>query len=249
MTLSKTAMPSLDDLPPSVAQILEDVLCQMTEALGEHLQSVVLFGSGAEGRLRATSDVNLFVLLSHFDPAKMEPLREPLQAAKAVVKLSVMVLLREEFAAAAEAFADKFSDIRRRRRVLFGEDPFATLQTPRQAIVYRLRQVLLNLTLRLRNAYLQGSVREEQLPLVIADAAGPIRASAATLLELEGERVGSPKEALIRMASSLDLSDSTTVLRALSEARETQRVSSGDAILLDLIELTRRLSARAQRVS
>lgn len=249
MTLSKTAMPSLDDLPPSVAQVLEDVLCQMTEALGEHLQSVVLFGSGAEGRLRATSDVNLFVLLSHFDPAKMEPLREPLQAAKAVVKLSVMVLLREEFAAAAEAFADKFSDIRRRRRVLFGEDPFATLQTPRQAIVYRLRQVLLNLTLRLRNAYLQGSVREEQLPLVIADAAGPIRASAATLLELEGERVGSPKEALIRMASSLDLSDSTTVLRALSEARETQRVSSGDAILLDLIELTRRLSARAQRVS
>ena len=43
------------DLPPGLATLLEAAVLH----LGPTLRSVVLFGSAAEGRLRATSDVNL----------------------------------------------------------------------------------------------------------------------------------------------------------------------------------------------
>jgi hypothetical protein len=72
-----------------------------------------------------------------------------------------MFLLATEVPAAMEAFAAKFADVLRRRRVLFGDDPFAGRTIPRAAEIARLRQVLLNLILRLRAAYVSDGDREE----------------------------------------------------------------------------------------
>ena len=97
-----------------------------------------------------------------------------------------MFLLREEVEPATQAFAQKFADVLRRRRVLYGADPFAGVAIPRAALIARLAQVLLNLTLRLRAVYVERSLREEQVARAIADAAGPLRTCAASILELEG---------------------------------------------------------------
>ena len=43
-----------------------------------------MFGSAAEGRLRATSDVNLLILLSNFNEARAEELRNPLRVAQEI---------------------------------------------------------------------------------------------------------------------------------------------------------------------
>ena len=83
-------------------------------------------------------------------------------------------------------FAQKFADILRRHRVIFGEQVFANTQVPRDAEIFRLRQILLNLTLRLREAYVSRGQRPEQAARALADTWGPLRATAATLLELEG---------------------------------------------------------------
>ena len=116
-----------------------------------------------------------------------------------------MFLLEEEIEAAVTAFAQKFADILRRRCVVYGADPFAEVSVPRDAIITQLKQVLLNLILRLRELYVLRSLREEQIALVIADMAGPLRSCAATLCELEGQSAVSPKEALAQIASSLSL--------------------------------------------
>jgi hypothetical protein len=50
----------LRDLPPVVGAILEEFVAALDQAMGPQLESVILFGSAAEGRLRATSDVNLY---------------------------------------------------------------------------------------------------------------------------------------------------------------------------------------------
>ena len=47
------------DLPASVARVLDDFVRDARTALGDTLQSIVLFGSAAENRMRATSDVNV----------------------------------------------------------------------------------------------------------------------------------------------------------------------------------------------
>jgi hypothetical protein len=167
-----------------------------------------------------------------------------LRLAQAAVGASVLFLLESEIAQAAEAFAVKFADIARRRRVLYGDDPFTGLIASRDAQIARLRQVLLNLALRLRARYALTSLREEKLALVVAELAGPLRSAAATLLDLEGGRADSPREALLQVARALG-GDWETPLQRLSTARETRVLPAGTAIptlfaLMDLVEKLRR---------
>jgi hypothetical protein len=218
-------------------------------AFGANLRSVVLYGSAAEGRMRATSDVNIAFVLRAFDPAQADALRAPLRTAQAAVQLRPMFLLEAEIAPVAAAFAQKFDDIGHRRQVLFGDDPFAGLRIPRAALRARLLQTTLNLTLRLRAGYVARGARHEQLALLVADAAGPLRSAAASLVELEGEAAASPKAALEKFAGSVG--EPAGTLADLSQIRETRQAPPGVAVavLFRLLDLAQKLHARAEKLA
>ncbi len=239
-----------NDLPAPVQQSLHAFVEAAKVAFESDLVSVVLFGSAAEGRLRATSDVNVLLVLGRFEQPRADRMREPLRVAHAAVQLNAMFLLESEVAAANAAFAVKFADIQARHRVLFGADPFAGLGTPRDALIRRLGQVLLNLQLRLRERYVMLSLREEQLALVIAEAASPLRASAASMLQLEGRHAAAPKAALEQLVGELGDARLSAVLKDISAAREDAALEPGQAssTLMRLIELTQRLRERVDRV-
>lgn len=238
----------LSDLPPQVSRILTEFIDAAKSAFGADLKSIILFGSGAEGRLRATSDVNVILLLSQFDQRAAQAMREPLRVAQAAIRLSPMFIVEAELPAAVTAFAEKFSDILRRRRILHGTDPFVGVTIPRDIVIARLDQVLLNLVLRLREAYVMRGLREEQLALAVADAAGPLRSSAATLRELQGQPGGSSKAALESLVSAINDATVSEVLPRISEAREKRVLPHGVAgpTLLKLIDIA--ISMRAQTV-
>ena len=243
-------MSTPNDLPTDVEQSINSFVAAAKAAFESDLVSVVIYGSAAEGRLRATSDVNMLLVLKAFSQARADQMREPMRLAHATVQMNAMFLLDTEVSAAMEAFAVKFADISARHRVLFGSDPFANLDPPRNAIIRRLKQVLLNLQLRLRERYVLVSLREEQLALVIADAAGPLRSSAASLLHLEGHAVLPPKEALEKIVQELGDESLTSVLHEVSIAREDRQLSPGKAspTLIGLIEITRQLRERVERL-
>jgi len=238
-------------LPPEVKRVLQDFLGAAQKAFGPELLSVVLYGSAAEGKLRATSDVNLLLLLNSFQQGQADQLRQPLRTAQAAIALQPMFLLKSEMGAAAAAFAQKVADLLRRRLVLYGEDPFAGLLISRQTEIFQLQQQLLNLALRLRAFYVLRSLREEQAARVIADAAGPLRSCAGALLELEGRPAPSPKQALELAAASLAEPGWDQVLALVSQARETRALPAGAAgpALFRLIELAGRMRARAASLS
>ena len=219
----------LPELPASVGRVLGGFVEAARIAFGHDLQSIALYGSAAEGRLRTTSDVNVILVLSSFDQTKVDQLREPLRVARAAIQLHAMFLLEKEIHSAANLFAEKFADILRRHHILYGTDPFIGLSLSRAAEITRLRQVLLNLTLRLREAYVLRSLREEQLALVIADSAGPLRASTATILELEGRPAASAKEALEQLAATSADAEWQDTLAKLSYAREHSVLPPGVA--------------------
>ena len=236
-------------LPPDVARALDDFVTGARTAFAESLVAIVLYGSAAENALRPSSDVNVIVVLEEFDAARAQRLRPAATVAHAAVNLSAMYLLREEVPAVAAAFAQKFADVRRRRRVLYGEDVFAALDVPRHALVTRLDQVLLNLMLRLRAAYVRRGQHEEQLVGIVADATGPLRTSAASLLELEGQATRSPKDALLRLAASFG-PDWAPVLARLSQARErTLDPGEAPATLMRLVELARLMRERVRALA
>ena len=172
-------------LPEAVRTTLNEFTAAAQEAFAEDLLSVVLFGSAAEGRLRATSDVNVVLVLRRVDPKKLEAIGETYRFAHAAIRLSAMFILETEIGVAKDAFAVKFADIIARHEVIYGPDPFVGLTVSREAALHRLLQVLVNLQLRLRERYALSSAYDEQLARAAADAVGPLRASAAVLLWLE----------------------------------------------------------------
>lgn len=132
--------------------------------------------------------------------------------------------------------------------MLFGPDPFAGMSIPRSSIIWRLKQVLLNLALRLREAYVQRGATPERISALIADSAGPLRSCAATVQVLEGKPAVHPKEALISFVASLKEPGWDEVLAHISETRERELLSPdmADATLFRLMELAQRLRARVE---
>jgi len=236
----------LDGLPSNVVSILTDFVSEARDAVGADLVSVVLFGSAAEGRLRASSDVNLILVLGGFDPKKIQALSESLVAAQAAIQLQAMFLLESEIPAAVECFAQKFADILRRHRVIFGRNVFAATNVPRSAEIFRLRQILLNLTLRLREAYVSRAARPELAARVLADAFGPLRAAAATMLELEGVACSSSDAALATVANACHASDTVASLGA---AHERKPVAEPRQVLAQVLDLVTGMTARAAKLT
>ena len=233
--------------PPLKA--LDDFVAAARKSLGSDLASAVLFGSAAEGALRPESDVNVVLVLKALPEKAVEDLRGALRLAQAAARVEVMFLLESEIAEAAEAFAVKFADIARRRRVLFGSDPFAALQVPEDALRRRLSQSLLNLMLRLREAWALHGGHDDEAARSAANFAGPLRAAAASLLSLEGRPVPSPKEALRQVASTLPGDGWPGLVESLSAVRERRPLAPGEAerILGRLPELAGLLRERARR--
>ena len=232
-------------LPTNVSTCLSTFIASAKKVFGDDLLSVVLYGSGAEGKLRPTSDVNLILVLAAFARPQADMLRESFRLAQAAIKLRVMFLLQSELEPAASAFAVKFGDVARRRLVLYGDDPFKSLRVSRADAIFRLRQTSLNLALRLREAYIASSLREEQAAALIADTAGPLRSCALTLLELEGHPAASPKQALERMAESMP--ELVKDVQLITEARQRHTLPPGAAapVLFNMIRLAEAMSLRA----
>jgi predicted nucleotidyltransferase len=229
-------VPVPENLPEAVQTGLAAFLTAAHQAFADDLVAVVLFGSAADGRLRPTSDVNLVVVLARYDPASAAAVGDAYRLAQAAIRLSAMFIVEDEIAAASEAFAVKFADIAARHVVLYGRNVFAGLTTSRAATLNRLRQVSLNLLLRMREIYIADAPFPEKLAYAAAEAVGPLRAAAATLLSVRDGETLSPRDALRRLA---DAAGQGPALDLVSEARDSGAVptAGGDAALLAAIGL------------
>ena len=104
------------------------------ESLARELEVSEVLASAAEGRLRATSDVNIVLVLRRLDPKKLEAIGETYRFAHAAIRLSAMFILESEIGVAKDAFAVKFADIIARHEVLYGPDPFVGLTVSRECV-------------------------------------------------------------------------------------------------------------------
>lgn len=211
-------------------QVLAEFVQEARQAFTDDLLAVVLFGSAAEQRQRAGSDVNLIVFLEKLDARSLDAFRATVRVCHTSVRASVMFLLRTELAEAATLFAVKFNDIKNRHRLLWGNDPFPALEIDQVALRRLTREVLLNLGIRLRERYALLSLRQEQLLPVIAAAAAPLRSAALALLALQGGAGrDSPREALLKIAGETGRGDFLAAVHTLSQAREQETLPDGQA--------------------
>ena len=235
------------NLPENIRTVLSGFLASAQQAFADDLRAAVLFGSAADGSLRKSSDVNLLLILNRFSTDRAQLLRNEMATAQAAILLRVMFIANDEIPAACEAFAQKFSDILRRRVVLLGSDPFAGIVIPRSAQVHRLRQVLLNLLLRLREVYAERDAGNRIALSMMADSTGALRSSAALLLQLEGRTTSTPKQALIDVAEEIAPGKFAAALGKISVLRESASLSAPDAeqVMIAMMVLAAAMHTRA----
>lgn len=195
---------TFDDLevPSPVKRALADFVAAQRSAFGAALHSITLFGSAAEGRMRPNSDVNLMTVLTTIDRQAVMQLSPDYRAAHAVARISCMFIRLDEIPAAYRSFAVKFEDIANRRRILVGDDPFAGIAMSADDMRRRVREDLLNLTLRLRERTIFHSAAPEQFETLIFEVSSGVRVAAAAILWLEGAPRLAPREALEELLKS-----------------------------------------------
>jgi hypothetical protein len=173
-----------------------------------------------------------------------------LRAAGASIHAKAMFVLTQELPAAAQLFAPKFHDSQLRHRVLYGIDPVTNLTIDREELKRRLRAMLLNLAMRLRERYVATSLREESLQVVLAEAAGPLRSAASAMLRLQGSPPVAPREALPQIVAGYNKESYTSAVSTLSQAREKGLLPVGQAkaAVLALIDLAGQMRMQLETV-
>lgn len=205
-------------IPPEIETALSGFCSELGKRLGANLESVILYGGLAKGEFTPSkSDANLMLVVGTVSLADLDVIREVSEAAQRHVHLSLLTLARADIADSAEVFSSKFLDIQRHHRTLHGKDVAATMVVPRERLKRQCSRELMNLLLRLRQAYLLRSQRTEMIEAALLKAVPGLMANLATEIELLTGQAHATKAAIVAASKGIGLDEG--VLRRLLELR------------------------------
>lgn len=221
------------NVPGPVEQSLQGLVESLKEGAGDNLQSVIIYGSIARGHFRpGASDVNLVILLKDVSASELDKIDQPLRKARNSINANAMIMTGDEVARSADVFPVKFMHIKNYHLVLFGDDPFAELNISPQHLRIRLEQELRNISIRLRNRYINLHQDKTVSTSLVSNLVGSFAVQMRTLLELTGNPIPqehSTKAHLIAAAEAFDLDKealeaASELRRGVSPALEVQEI-------------------------
>jgi predicted nucleotidyltransferase len=197
---------------------------KLKKAAGANLTSVMLYGSAARGDFHAKhSDLNVLCVLGKAEAPELSELRGPAAWWEQKGHPAPLVFTLEELRNSADIFAIEFMDIRASRRVLFGDDVFATIDVPTHLHALEVERDLRTNLIRLRQAYLKISGSDSALVELMDASLGSFKTLFRhALIVLGDEAPKSGREAVDRLAAKLGFD--AGAFHALQELREGKRL-------------------------
>jgi predicted nucleotidyltransferase len=133
---------------------INEFISRLRAASGENLQSVILYGSAADGEFHPEfSNVNLLCVLRETSFATLTTIAPAVEWWTRQKQHAPMVLTREELERSTDVFSIELLDMKQQHRVLFGDDVLSELDIPmhlhRAQLEYELREKLILLRGRL----------------------------------------------------------------------------------------------------
>lgn len=196
---------------------LDDLSAQLSQAHGDQLVAVVLYGSAARGEHRGdTSDHNVLVIVRRLTPAALRASATAAHAWHAAGNPPPLILTEAEWRSSRDIFAIEYADILEKHRVLTGAFP----DGPRGVDVAHLRHQLefeaMGKLLRLRRGILacDGDVTEELALLAASRSA--VLVLFRTLLRVHGEVSPPSSVNVVRRAAELAAFDAAPFLAVLA---------------------------------
>lgn len=191
-----------------VEKDISELVERLKRAAGENLQSVVLYGSAAGGEFQPKhSDINILCLLRRIDAPGLGNFHA---AAKWWVKKghpAPLVFTLSELQRAADVYAIELLEIKRRRRVLYGEDVFESFETPMSKYGLQVERELRHNLIRLRQNYMAvAGDRKAAVALMVRSASTFALLFRHALAALGEEAPASKQEAVERLGALLGFS-------------------------------------------
>ena len=146
-----------------VNRIVQSALDHLVEDLrtthGDNLSSVVLYGSAAAGDyIELRSDYNLLIALNRITPADLRQAQAPMREWQRLGHPMPVYFTVEELQGAADVFPIEFHQMRKARIVLYGRDPFESLQHYDEKVRHKKEYELRSKLIQLRRLYITASV-------------------------------------------------------------------------------------------
>jgi len=206
-------------LPSSVRERLEQFSNQLSDALGEQLVSLVLYGSLAKGEYTQTrSNVNVLLVLKEVTVEQLDKAVSPVQQGFRDLALAIMVLTEDDLRRSTDVFPIKFQDIQQHHLMLRGKDVLADLHIARDHLRLRCEQEMKNLLFRLRQLYLHRAHRPELLEGTLSSTIPSFLGDLSALLMLKTGHTPTGNKA-VADAASRELGLDGKTLRAVMDLK------------------------------
>jgi hypothetical protein len=180
---------------------------KLTEAHGENLNAVVLYGSALSGgQLDDERPKKVLVVLDQIAPADLKAAHEVAEWWRLQGNPLPVYFTSEEIADSSDVFPIEFIDMSQARHVLSGKDPFEGLEIPTQNLRHQLEYELRAKLLRLRRLYIPASRNANQLARLMAQSLDDFAVLFRHVLVMLGKEAPFDKrECVVRLADELKL--------------------------------------------
>jgi hypothetical protein len=166
---------------------------------GDNLAAVLLYGSAAAGdHVAQSSDYNLLIALQRITPEDLRLAQAPMREWQRLGHPLPVYFTLDELHDAADVFPIEFQQMSRARVVLYGVDPFATLQLSNANLRHQTEYELRSKLIQLRRLYIPASVSIDKLCDLMSDSLTSFAALFAPVLLLGGTEPPVAKREVVR---------------------------------------------------
>jgi predicted nucleotidyltransferase len=170
-----------------VQSSLDHLIEDLRSTHGDNLASVVLYGSAAAGDyVQTRSDYNLLIALNRITPADLRQAQAPMRNWQRLGHPLPVYFTVEELNDAADVFPIEFYQMEKARLVLYGEDPFKSLQLSDVNLRHQTEYELRSKVIQLRRLYIPASVSVDKLAALMSDSLASFAALFRPVLMLHG---------------------------------------------------------------
>jgi len=151
-------------------ELLQQFVTLARNAVGDNLESVVLYGSTVRGDAQAPySDLNLLCVVRSASRAELEKMASLVHWwSQGQGQRSPLIFTADELRRSADVFAIELLDMQRAHRVLYGAEIIAGIPVPMNLHRVQVEHELRTLIQKLRQHYLHGPAEEASLRTVLA---------------------------------------------------------------------------------
>jgi hypothetical protein len=186
------------------AKALATLVDDLRAAYSKNLNAVVLYGSQAAGdSVAGRSDLNLLIVLDRITPEALRLGQGWLREWQELGQPRPVYFTAEEVAKAADVFPIEFLQMEQARKVLYGPDPFESVEISRANLRHQTEYELRTRLIQLRRLYVRASGSGTQLFALMRDSLTSFAALFRAALILMGQEPPIAKADSVRAAVSL----------------------------------------------